>query len=1741
MSEGLLMFTEQHKHYLSLLAIFFLYVYSSVYAQSISISNIVDLQKIGNDPDYPLDGNYVLTRDIDASSTITWNSGAGFKPIGNNENPFTGSFDGQYYGIYNLYINREFEYAGLFGEIYGGTVQNVILFDCSIAGFIYAGGLVGLNIGGEIRECGVSTSDIEGFGNVNDSVGGLVGGNSGLIERCIVSNSTIYDVYAQYGVGGLVGYNWGGIITDSCVYSSSYITSITGAYDVGGLVGRLENSEKSTGVITNCYSSSSVVGTMYIGGLIGLNNGGTVNSSYWDTNVSGLISSDGGIGKTTTQMYQQATYTGWDFTDVWMIEEGTDYPYLKWIANIYHTMEVPNLLGMTEESAVNILNGLGLSADVSYACSNVYPAGIVIDQEPVAGSSVDTNTTVSILVSTGPCPIPIPNVIGMDKDDAIDLLRSSGFLGEIITYYNCDDVVPAGIVMSQNPMPGTSEMPNTEISLVVSRGPCSVILPNLVGMNETTAVNTIQSLNLFANVLYRCDTTVPEGIVVEQEPFAGNVIEIDNTVYIVVSTGPCVYVTLPDVMGMTEANATTTLKGLGFHVVVDYNCGEGIPPAGTVMGQNPEGGTQAIQNSEVYLTVSVGPCPTIEIDSIEELQRIGYDPDYPLYGTYLLTQDIDASVTINWNNGKGFRPIGTWENPFRGIFNGQNHVISNLYIDNSDKEEDYTGLFGIVTSPGKIQNLILMESSFTGYYYVGAIAGVVVDSECEIVECGVTASYISGVDKYDSIGGLVGGNGGRLLRCASSQVLVYGETAEYGVGGFIGINSGGNITDSCVYYSFVYGNSFIGGMVGYQLNMEKSFDVNIQNCYSSANVTGMVYVGGLVGYNDGGTVVSSYWDVQVSGTTFSDGGIGKNTAEMYRQATYIGWDFVNTWVANEGTDYPFPKWIVDLEGEGEGTGEGEVFVTIPNVVGMTEQQARNAMENAGLDRILTTYNCSNTVTQGNVLAQTPSTGEVVSTQTYVLLTISNGQCPGVLVPDVIGRSEQQAKDVIGIADLNVKVERECNNYITAGQVIRQSPVAYSEVNRRTEVTIWVSTGQCSGITYITVPNVIGQNATSATGQIQSAGLSVRTVMQYSDTVSQNIVIGQSPVAGSTVLNGTTVELIVSNGPDPAGVKIATPRGLQTFSGIDHVYIVWEPNVERNLAGYRLERSETRNGPWVAVSTNLITGTNYTDNTVDTSRAWYYRLIAIGTNGQQSDPPEPVKAEPGKLRVWIPVIDWLPEGTGDTIQVPININSARGLEPYTIDINVSYNNTVLELVEVQKTVVTRNLEVVSDTRTQGVIKFHAGPRVDNEKKLLYGEGHLFDMVFRVRQNTPTGNCAQDTNLTLQRVIIKDTQQKELPVEFVHGQLNVLEERPNNDCINTRCVYGDMDTDGYVGMSDTIVFLRKIVRRTGIVDFECDKRKGDFNGDGILDCADVSLLLRKLAGLPINPGATTIGGKALLEIANNRTVEIVLDNQTPDLNNEYRTGIELSSLSGIAGMDLVLTYDEGISFSGLSLPTIVSNFKKDTEVGEGYLKISISSEKPITSNEKGRILQVQFKPITMETKKINLQIREVKIKGEFGDDLSWYGEISTKGASITITGAEQFLNDLKTNFNSVDTNKDGKISYEEAVAKYPTLTRDTFNSADTNKDGYIDKAEAGVAINEGTLEGTTEGSQEGTPEGNIEGTQEGEGQNDKKCGCNSKSAGGDVWLKYLLDFILVGMLMVVMSGMQRKRSNRKDFKI
>jgi len=253
---------------------------------------------------------------------------------------FSGTFDGSGHKITNFTINTNNYDHGLFGTITGGLVENLGIENCSVSGY-YAGCLAGFTSGGTISNC-YSTGSVSGdsscasvgnlvgenWGTISDCystgsvsgastyVGGLVGRNMGIVSRCYAAGA----VSGSYDLGGLAGNNDGSI---SNCYSAG---TVSGSEIVGGLVG-INHSN-----ITNCYATGAVSGSYNLGGLVGYQSGAGASavSSFWDTQTSGRATSAGGTGKTTAQMKTLSTFTsaGWDFVEIWGIEEIQTYPYL---------------------------------------------------------------------------------------------------------------------------------------------------------------------------------------------------------------------------------------------------------------------------------------------------------------------------------------------------------------------------------------------------------------------------------------------------------------------------------------------------------------------------------------------------------------------------------------------------------------------------------------------------------------------------------------------------------------------------------------------------------------------------------------------------------------------------------------------------------------------------------------------------------------------------------------------------------------------------------------------------------------------------------------------------------------------------------------------------------------------------------------------------------------------------------------------------------------------------------------------------------------------------------------------------------------------------------------------------------------------------------------------------------------------------------------------------------------------
>ena len=310
-----------------------------------------DLQGMAGDPS----GNYALGTNIDATATRTWNSGAGFAPVGAVYPYFTGTFDGLGHTVSNLTINRPDTLdVGLFGSAMHASISNVGLIGGSVTGNYYVGALVGsmgyTNVTGSFSTGDVSGSawagGLVGLSNAESTIanshatgvvtalgfyaGGLAGGS---ISNSNVSNSYATGTVTGYGAGGLVGMNGAGGITNSFAtgtvlatgndagglvgwnigpISNSYATgTVAGsAYAAGGLVG--ENSRLS-GIITNSYATGAVINTLgAAGGLAGANwFSGSIVNSYSTGLVLGPRGMTGGLVGTRAEVPgQTSTVTG---------------------------------------------------------------------------------------------------------------------------------------------------------------------------------------------------------------------------------------------------------------------------------------------------------------------------------------------------------------------------------------------------------------------------------------------------------------------------------------------------------------------------------------------------------------------------------------------------------------------------------------------------------------------------------------------------------------------------------------------------------------------------------------------------------------------------------------------------------------------------------------------------------------------------------------------------------------------------------------------------------------------------------------------------------------------------------------------------------------------------------------------------------------------------------------------------------------------------------------------------------------------------------------------------------------------------------------------------------------------------------------------------------------------------------------------------------------------------------------
>ena len=735
-------------------------------------------------------------------------------------------------------------------------------------------GLFGMtDTSGVIRDVGLVGVELTG----RIYVGGLVGFNLGTI-RGSYATGRVSGTFA----GGLAGENRGRIRASYAMvrvtgegnagglvgytrYGSiraAYATGgVTGGADVGGLVG-----DNNDGAITASYATGRVSGSTNAGGLAGTNDRGRITASYWDTATSGHVAgeADAGSGSTTAALQEPTGYGGlyesWNVSLDW--DGVADAPWTFGTAAQYPALVVD-------------FDGDGQATWQEFG-RQVREGPTLTAPVPAAGEPVELTWTAVDASHWTPAPRvtfavyrTAGGTVTLLADEVDGLAYADDGLEPCVEYaYQVAALVAGGEAARSGLAVVRTPPPDPKPDAVTEPGPVTQSDPTPAPEED---VDVDYDLD---------DDGLIEIVTLAQLDAVRHDLDGDGVA-----------------AGASAATGTTA---------------PGVAAAGSGAAVAPGAAAHAAAFPDAAERMG---CPAPACVGYELAADLDFDTDG--------SGAADAGDAF-WNDGAGWRPIGTLDDPFAAVFVGNGRTVSHLFVGRGDN----AGLFGM--SSGVVRGVGVVAAEVTGSRCAGALLGLNGGR--------VEASWSTGAVTGEScVGGLVGVNGlwvpdGGTFRPLEGFVTASWSaadvTAEQWVGGLVGYNNG------TVAASYATGavtatteGSGAGGLVG-----RMGFGGNhITASYATGAVSGPGgSVGGLVGHampHD--RVTASYWDTETSGLTESGGGVGHATTALQEPTGYTGlyaaWDVdvdgdgVSDAPWDFGTTGAYPALSVDADGDGAAT------------------------------------------------------------------------------------------------------------------------------------------------------------------------------------------------------------------------------------------------------------------------------------------------------------------------------------------------------------------------------------------------------------------------------------------------------------------------------------------------------------------------------------------------------------------------------------------------------------------------------------------------------------------------------------------------------------------------------------------------------------------------------------------------------------------------------------------------------
>ena len=281
-------------------------------------------------------------------------------------------------------------------------------------------------------------------------------------------------------------------------------------------------------------------------------------------------------------------------------------------------LAVPDVTALPLADAQQKLEARGFKAEVKQVASTK-PKGIVLEQDPAAGVTAVSGTTVTLSVSSGAKPVVVPRVVGQTQGAAVQALTALG-LKPVLQNVPSDQ--PAGTVVGQKPPAGKEVDKGAEVTVNVSTGTgqptttttttttatttnaAPVRVPHLVGLAQTPALRSLNVLGLLPTVVY-VSSSQPANRVISQSPKSGTSLRPGARVRVDVSTGPNPQpnAAVPNVVGQDQATAAQMLRDAGFKVAVLNRPTADQSKDGLVVEQQPRATSSIPAGSQVTIFI----------------------------------------------------------------------------------------------------------------------------------------------------------------------------------------------------------------------------------------------------------------------------------------------------------------------------------------------------------------------------------------------------------------------------------------------------------------------------------------------------------------------------------------------------------------------------------------------------------------------------------------------------------------------------------------------------------------------------------------------------------------------------------------------------------------------------------------------------------------------------------------------------------------------------------------------------------------------------------------------------------------------------------------------------------------------------------------------------------------------------------------------------------------------------------